>query len=285
MNIAFSTLASPDYSPVQIASAAREYGYDGVELHVLERTAISHTVLEQRLPELKRAFSDVPICSITAGGRFATPDPAARHEMERSVARCLELALELGCTRIKTFGGSMPPALPAGGEDAVFDYMGEHLTRLAHRAAQLGVRLMVETHDDFGRTRYLEALLDRVPSPAFGALWDVMHPFRFGDSPEVVDAALGARVFHVQVKDCVRIAPGTDTKSWRCVLLGHGELAADVQQAIRLLARRGYQDWISLDWPKGVYPDIEGPEVALPQAAPVLRKYIQAARSAAAAPG
>lgn len=260
-----------------MVAAAREYGYDGVELHVLEGASVSAPLLEARLPELQRVFgTDVPLCSITAGGRFSAPDADARLEMERSVARCLELAVELDCPRVKTFGGSMPAG---AAESTVFDYMAENLDRLAQRAAQLGVRLMVETHDDFGRTRYLKALLDRVRAPSFGALWDVMHPFRFGDSPQVVDAAFGERVFHVQVKDCVRIAPGTDTTSWRCVLLGAGELAGDVQQALHLLARRGYRDWVSLDWPKGVYPAIEGPEIALPQAASVLRRYIEAAEA------
>lgn len=285
MRIAFSTLACPRYSPDEIYAAAREHGYDGVELHILQGKAVSAALLEERLDELRARFTgDIPVCSITSGGRFSAPDLNDRQEMERQVARCMELAVELRCPRVKTFGGSMPVEAQAGGPEAenmVFDYMADHLQRLARRAEQLGVRLMVETHDDFGRTRYLKALLDRVPSAAFGALWDVMHPYRFGDSPERVDAAFGDRVFHVQVKDCVRIAPGEDTKKFRCVLMGSGELAGDVRRALALLARRGYRDWISLDWPKGVYPEIEGPEVALPHAAPVLREYVREAETEA----
>lgn len=280
MKIAFSTLACPAYSPAQMRAAALEHGYDGVELHMLEGAAINASILEDRLSDLRVSFdSAVPLCSITAGGRFAAPEPEARAEMERSVARCMELAVELGCTRIKTFGGSMPAGIA---EEHVFEYMAEHLSRLAQRAATLGVRLMVETHDDFGRVRLLNGVLERVPSPAFGALWDMMHPHRYGDSPETVDTAFGSRVFHVQIKDCVRIAPGTSTKSWRCVLLGEGELAETVQRALKLLAGRGYDEWVSLDWPKGVYPEIEGPDVALPHAAPVMRRYIREARDRAA---
>jgi sugar phosphate isomerase/epimerase len=281
MQIAFSTISCPAYTPEQIRAAALEHGYDGVELHILEGKGLTAPVLESRLPELRTLFSPspggVPICSITQSGRFSAPSLDERQELERQAARCLELAAELGCPRVKVFGGSMPAEAQAAGpvaEEAVFDYIAEHLRRLARRAEELGVRLMVETHDDFGRTRYLKALLDRVPSPAFGALWDVMHPYRYGDSPETVDAAFGERVFHVQVKDCVRVAPGQDTKHFRCVLMGTGELAGDVCRAIALLARRGYRDWISLDWPKAVYPEIEGPEVALPQTAPVLRRYV-----------
>jgi sugar phosphate isomerase/epimerase len=272
MKIAFSTIACPDYAPEQVRAAALQHGYDGVELHFLQGRQVDAGLLDERLEELKTLFRDeVPICSINSGGRFAMIDRDERLAAEKGVVRCLELASELGCPRVKTFGGKIPSDVPL---EAVFDYMAEHLARIAGRGQELGVVVMVETHDEFAPSGYLEALLDRVPSPHFGALWDLMHPFRVGESPEQVDATIGARVSHVQVKDCLRTGPGTTMSAYVSVLLGKGELAGYTQTALRLLARRGYDGWVSVDWPKAIYPNIEGPEIALPHFAPVLRRYI-----------
>lgn len=277
MNIAFSTITCPDYSPEQIRSAVLKHGYDGVELHFLQGRQVNASLLEERLAELKSVLrNDVPVCSINSGGRFAMPDKTERLDAEQGVLRCMELAVELGCPRVKTFGGKIPEDVPLV---SVFDYVAEHLNRIAQRGEELGVTLMVETHDEFAPSSYLKALLERVPSPNFSALWDLMHPFRVGETPEQVDENMGARVKHVQVKDCIRTGPGTSMKDFASVLLGRGALTTYTQQALHLLARRGYDGWVSVDWPKAIYPNIEGPEIALPHFAPLLRQYIAAAES------
>jgi sugar phosphate isomerase/epimerase len=190
----------------------------------------------------------------------------------------LELAAEMGCPQVKTFGGALPKEVPA---QTVFDYVADHVQRIARRGQELGVRLLLETHDGFSPSAHVKAILDRVPSAGFAALWDVHHPYRMGESPQHVDAALGPRVGHVHVKDCNRAAAGED--KWHFVLLGEGELAAQVQQAIALLARRGFDGYISVDWEKQWHPEIADPEVALPHFARVLRQYVAAADSAGAA--
>jgi sugar phosphate isomerase/epimerase len=152
----------------------------------------------------------------------------------------------------------------------VYDAIAEALRRLCNRAAPLGVRLVLETHDGFSRGAAVAELLRRVSDPAFGALWDVHHPYRMGETVEETDSLIGARVAHVHVKDATREGDG-----WRFVLLGDGELP--VARQIDLLAQRGYDGYLSVDWEKMWHPEIAAPEVALPHYAAALRRYIAGA--------
>jgi len=60
------------------------------------------------------------------------------------------------------------------------------------------------------------------------------------------------------------------------VLLGEGEVP--VRQILALLAAGGYPHWISVEWEKRWHPEIEGPEVALPQYLSVLATWTEVMR-------
>ena len=53
MKIAFSTISCPAYTAEQMCRAAKEYGYDAVELYALEGERLTVPLLEERLPELR----------------------------------------------------------------------------------------------------------------------------------------------------------------------------------------------------------------------------------------
>jgi sugar phosphate isomerase/epimerase len=266
MKIAFSTISCPAYTIDQIAEAVRLYGYDGVELYALEGQRLTPDILADRLAEFRRKLSGIPIVSINSWGQLSSANAHERQAQEAQISRTFELAAALDCPLVKTFGG----ALPADHEPtAVFDYMAEHIQRLAERAQALGVTLVLETHDGFCLGATLNELLNRVEHPAFAALWDVHHPYRMGESVDETDQLIGHRVRHVHVKDAVRAG-----ESWQFVALGEGELP--VQALIEHLAARRFNGTIAVDWEKMWHPEIDGPEIALPQYAAQLRAYIDA---------
>jgi sugar phosphate isomerase/epimerase len=102
-----------------------------------------------------------------------------------------------------------------------------------------------------------------------GAVWDSHHPHRMGEPPADVHANLGRRILLAQVKDARRRGDG----DWQLVLLGEGELP--VRQMLRLLAAGGYLNWVSVEWEKRWHPEIEAPEVALPQYRRVLADWME----------
>ena len=142
-------------------------------------------------------------------------------------------------------------------------------------AERLGVAIGVETHDAFSASSVvaeLLALVDpaAVDSGTVGAVWDSHHPHRMGERPAQVYANLGPRILLAQVKDARRKADG----DWQLVLLGEGEVP--VRDMLERLAAGGYPHWISVEWEKRWHPEIEEPEVALPQHLDLLTKWLEA---------
>jgi sugar phosphate isomerase/epimerase len=174
------------------------------------------------------------------------------------VRAMLELAAEWRSPLIRVFGGDGSP-----------DAMAGLLSAVAPDAARLGVGVAVETHDALSSARALAGVLDRVESPAAGALWDVLHTCRMGETPEEALACFGDRLLHVHVKDG-RSRPGDS--AWDLVLLGEGEVP--MGRVVRALAGRGYDGWLSVEWEKRWHPEIAEPEVALPQHAAELRRLL-----------
>jgi sugar phosphate isomerase/epimerase len=141
-------------------------------------------------------------------------------------------------------------------------------------ARRLGVAIGVETHDDFSASSVVAELLALADNEGadpdwVGAVWDSHHPYRVGESPADVYANLGRRILLAQVKDARRLPDG----DWQLVLLGEGEVP--VRQMLGLLAAGGYRNWISVEWEKRWHPEIEAPEIALPQHLKVLAEWME----------
>lgn len=265
MKLAFSTITCPSYGPAEVAEAARRYGYDGVELYALNGAKLLPDMLAERMGEVKAAFRNIPIIGLNSWGVIVQPTPEERAAQVAQVTRGFELAGELGCPLVKTFGGELPADRSVG---QALDEAAESLTKLAERARATGVTLVVETHDGFCKGDLLGRLLDLVDRPEVGALWDVFHPHRKGEAAEATDRAIGGRVRHVHVKDAAREGDG-----WRFVLFGEGELP--ITRALELLARRGYDGAVALDWELMWHPSIAGPDLALPSFAAGVRGALE----------
>jgi sugar phosphate isomerase/epimerase len=136
-------------------------------------------------------------------------------------------------------------------------------------ARRLGVAIGVETHDDFSASSRVAELLALTDPEWTGAVWDSHHPHRAGETPAEVYANLGRRILLTQIKDARREPDG----GWRLVLLGEGEVP--VRPMLGLLAAGGYQGWISVEWEKRWHPEIEAPEVALPQHLAMLAEWTE----------
>jgi sugar phosphate isomerase/epimerase len=179
----------------------------------------------------------------------------------------LALAEELGAPMIRVFGGDWREGWT---EEQVFAATAALLNEVAPNAERHGVAIVLETHDSLSSSRTVAEVLRHVPSRAVGALWDTHHPYRMGESPDQVIDALGDRILHFHVKDARR--NDAARTGWDLVLLGEGEVP--VKDSVTTLVRRGYDGWVSIEWEKKWHPQIEEPEVALPQHAKLLREWV-----------
>jgi sugar phosphate isomerase/epimerase len=270
MRLAFSTLACPAWSVDQIFDAAPRYGYEGIEMRVLDGEVITpalSTSLRQRVRAMSRS-TGIPIVCLDTSVSVGQVDGAARAAQLRDGTNLLALAAEWEAPAIRIYS-----FIPTGVDAATaFNAAVDGWSQLAVRGAELGVKVLVETHDPTPTGAGVAALLNAIPNPEAGALWDTLHPYRMGETPETTLSSLGNRFYHFHVKDGKRPADGGS--KWPLVLLGEGDVP--VPHILRLLHNAGYTGWLSVEWEKKWHPEIAEPEIALPQHNALLREYLAA---------
>jgi len=260
--IAFSTLAFPDATLAAAVSLGRRWGYAGIELRLIDGELIDPSMPGSRRAQVRRTLAGLPVVAVDSSIRLTGDDPGPE------LRRFLELASDWEAPLVRVFGGALePPPLRQQRLRAAARILEDAVPL----AARLGVAIGVETHDDFSASSAVAELLALVPAGQVGAVWDSHHPHRMGETPAEVHANLGPRVLLAQVKDARRTADG----DWRLVLLGAGEVP--VAEMLGLLLAAGYPHWISVEWEKRWHPEIEDPEVALPQHLDLLTRWLRAA--------
>ena len=263
--IAFSTLAFPDADLATAVSLGRSWGYDGVELRLIDRELINPAMPAAARARVKRtlASAGLPAVAVDSSIRLTGERPAAE------LRQFLELASDWEAPLVRVFGGALPGDGP--GRQARLEAAARVLEEAAPAAERLGVAIGVETHDAFSASAVVAELLALVDSAAVGAVWDSHHPHRMGERAADVWANLGPRILLAQVKDA-RPDPGRDD-GWQLVLLGEGEVP--VRDMLALLSAGGYQGWVSVEWEKRWHPEIAAPETALPQHLALLRRWLK----------
>jgi sugar phosphate isomerase/epimerase len=257
--IAFSTLAFPDATLAAAVSLGRRWGYAGIELRLIDGELIDPSMPATRRAQIRRTLSGLPVAAVDSSIRITGDDPGPE------LRQFLELASDWEAPLVRVFGGDLgPPPLRQRQLRAAARILEEAVPL----AARLGVAIGVETHDAFSASSAVAELLALVPADQVGAVWDSHHPHRMGETPAEVYANLGPRIRLAQVKDARRTADG----EWQLVLLGAGEVP--VAEMLGLLRAAGYPHWISVEWEKRWHPEIEAPEVALPQHLELLTRWL-----------
>jgi sugar phosphate isomerase/epimerase len=261
--VAFSTLAFPDATLASAVSLGRRWGYAGVELRLIDGELIDPSMSAAERARVGRTLAGLPVVAVDSSVRLTDEDPGPE------LRRFLELASDWSSPLVRVFGGALP-ADPAARREQL-TAAARALDSCVPLAERLGVAIGVETHDAFSASSVVAELLDMAGSDSVGAVWDSHHPHRMRESPAEVYANLGGRVLLAQVKDARRVPP----EGWQLVLLGEGEVP--VREMLGLLVAGGYPHWISVEWEKRWHPEIEPPEVALPQHLGLLLEWLREA--------
>jgi sugar phosphate isomerase/epimerase len=261
--IAFSTLAFPNTPLATAVSLGRSWGYTGVELRLIDGEFIDPSMPAAERECVKQTIANVelPIVAVDSSIRLTDNDPAPE------LRRFLELASEWEAPVVRVFGGSLPHEPHARRKR--MEAAAKVLEATVSLAERLGVAIGLETHDDFSASKVVAELLALVDSPSVGVVWDSHHPYRMGEQPAEVYDRLHSRVLLAQVKDAAR--SNTRKEGWQLVLLGKGEVP--VREMLRLLDAGGYNGWVSVEWEKRWHPEIEEPEIALPQHLTILSQW------------
>ena len=95
--------------------------------------------------------------------------------------------------------------------------------------------------------------------PTVVIIWDVANSLAAGDSIAEAAGEVAPHLAHVHLRDARAVA---GQEHWLPVLAGHGNVSFD--DAVSALRGLQYDGYISFEWEKYWHPEIEEPEVALP---------------------
>ena len=268
MKLAFSTLGCPHWELDQVVATAKRLGYDGVELravggslNLLERSEFK----PERIKETRALFADngLEICCVDTSCAFHSPSRAERNANVELAVKHGELAAELGAPSIRVF----PDKIQTGAtREETRDWITQSLRAVAERMPG-EVSVALETHGDFARAATTVEIVSAVDQPQVKLIWDVANSVAAGDSIAEAGQTVQPFLSHIHLRDA---QPVTTSEHWLPVLAGAGKVSfAETLAAIKSL---NYDGYVSFEWEKYWHPEIEEPEVALPDFIEAIRK-------------
>ncbi|MFH1569231.1 MAG: sugar phosphate isomerase/epimerase family protein, partial [Gemmatimonadota bacterium] len=201
------------------------------------------------------------VSCISSGISICEPERLEANLAE--AARTIPVARALGCGRVRVFGNG---DLGARSHGELADIGRETMARVLDLDGARDLLWMLESHDHWTRGADCRLILERVPAPAFGLLWDMGHTTRVGgETPAQTWDLVAGRVLYAHVKDAVHEPghPRAMKDGWRYVPPGTGQLP--LAEAIALLRQRAYDGWLMFEHEKRWHPELEEPEEIFPE--------------------
>ncbi len=267
MKIAFSTVGCPEWSWTDIYIMAKDLGFNGIELRGLENemnllrarpftdAQIDKTV--KKLNELNLSISCLASSCFIGG----TDD---EEEALKEGFNYIELASKINCKYIRILGDRNPaPTEPIDDARVV-----RLLNRLAPKASEKGVYLLVETSGVYSDTKRLAKVIEEVNNPNVAVLWDIHHPYRFmNETPATTYENVGKYIKYIHIKDSVMENGAVQYK-----ILGDGDVP--VTETLDLLRISGYDGYVSLEWVKRWNRTLTDAAVVFPAFANFMSDYL-----------
>lgn len=260
MKISCSTLGSPLWTLQQMADYADVFGLDGIEIRGFDQQISVNFTPEQRA-ETKKLFDDkqIEIPCLTAYTRF---DGATQEDRDANIVqlkKMIHLAADIGAASVRTYGGELQGTI-------------DGFLAVADIAEARNVKVLLETHDSLCMGEQVIKIFEKVHSPAFGVIWDVMNTMYFTDEKmEDTWNILKDRIHHIHIKDWINLIG--DDPAYRLVLLGSGALP--IEKLLNMLQADGYQKYLSFEWEKAWHAELEEPEIAFLQYGFKMRQLLE----------
>jgi sugar phosphate isomerase/epimerase len=267
--LAFSTLACPKWELTKILDVAETNGFAAVELRGLMGELFLPARPEfspQQLPQTKQqiAAHGLKIACVSSSTELHKTDPTEREKGLTDAKRFIDLAAALNAPYVRVFGNEIK-----GPKEEVIARVAEGMHVLGEYAGPLNITVIIESHGDFVHSDLLKDVLTRADSKHVGLLWDAHHTFADGhETPEETVKALGPWIKHTHLKDSV---PGDKGRTY--VLTGKGDVP--IERQIQALRHINYTGFYCFEWEKVWHPDLQDPEIAIPDFMRVASAYLK----------
>ena len=251
MNLSFSTNRWGDISLESFIDIAREYKFQGIEIHdINEVTTEQASEINHKLLENKIKISCIDMVSDISGDVDIS---------FKEFLSCVELCITLHTPYIRIKSASE-------NEENVFKFVEKALPV----AEKNNIVILVETVGIYADTSKLIELLNSFASDNLGALWDFHYPYReHKESPETTVKNLGAYIKHVHMKD----SDGENSYN----LVGEGSLPiADIMNALRSI---NFDGFISIEWDPSWDSEISDLDIIFPHFISYMSRYNDLSRA------
>ncbi len=260
--LSFSTLGCPDWSFDKIIEVASKNGYKAIEIRGIQRqmdlplcaefanqTAINTT--NQKIKD-----KNLQIIDLGSSANLHFMDSKKRQENMDHAKRFIDLAHKINCPFVRVFPNDLPKEQD---KNKTIDLIISNLIELGEYARGSNVKVLLESH---GKVIYKDVLLKIMEATSknnVGLIWDIWNMWSVTKEPPTeVYALLKKYIYHTHIKDGI-----FENEKPKYVLLGKG--ISPLKEAISLLKQGGYKGYYSLEWEKMWHPEIEEPEIAIPQ--------------------
>jgi sugar phosphate isomerase/epimerase len=270
---AFSTLACPEWSPLEVVTQAASIGFDAIEWRGGADGHAGPQLGPRDRGAVRTAMDDQGLfaVSVTTYSDFVHPDATVRAASVDDLARHGEVAATLGAPVLRAFLGERADDAPF---EELVDRAVAGLEAAADRLAGSGVSIAIEPHDDFLASSIVAGLLARIGRADIGAIWDAGNTWSLGERPGTGLEQLRPWLSYVQVKDGTGLLP-----DWRLTRIGAGEVP--LAEALAWLLRAGVSVPVSIEWERPWHPELPPAAEALPEGLAHLRAAFAAAQAQA----
>src|SRR5262245_47374661 len=175
MKIAFSTVSCPKWDFETIASRAKEYGYDGVEIRgFLNESILTASNLFLSDPKKIKSLFDYHGIEIAclASSIAMTGSKRADAKKADELKQVIDTAAAVGCDLVKIF--DMQVKARQNRASAAMA-LGDWLMPLGDYAAERDICIVVENALSFRDSKEMWLILDRIQHPSVGCCWDVFN--------------------------------------------------------------------------------------------------------------
>lgn len=271
MKLAFSTLGCPDWDLPRIIDAARKWSYDGIELRALSgsldllgRHEFSAQQLAKTRAQLER--EGIAVCCVDTSCTFHSPDQNERAAQVQIALVHADLALQLGAPLIRVF----PDRIQPGAQRAeTRDWIVSCLQEIAERMPP-DVDVALETHGDFACAEAAVEIATLANHSKVKLIWDVANSVAAGDLVQDAARTVQPYLAHIHLRDA---KPVVGAEHWLPVLAGSGRVS--FSETVATIRELNYDGYISFEWEKYWHPEIEEPEIALPDFSNAIRNLLE----------
>lgn len=243
--LAFSTLPCEGWSMDEMIALAHTCGFSGIELREGAMWGISTEMTANERTATLQKFEQADISITNIGSGVCFTGNAGDTEQFNSFVKIIQLANDLKAGGVRIFLGyfnnrrdSSVPAIP-------YPELVAQIKMACDYAADYGVQVWIETHNEFATGRLLRKLLDDVDRPNCAVIYDIIHPLEEAELPSDTIALLGSQCVHVHIKDGIPFDDPMEL-SWKYTKVAEGEVP--IASIIDQLEQAGYNGYYSLEW-------------------------------------